>query len=172
MFERFGEFDSCEEINRKAAELLAAADTDAVRKLAEENGLDPEDAEDYIIGAENRLCSILAAALGKLDMEEADLEICGILKIWVDYIREMCTDIAGMAEAVRKKGKSLDKCMSGMIRFSYENKVKVSDKIVNITKVTNNGKEEQMRAPLYIGFPDMAAAKRVIREYYMGRRWE
>lgn len=169
MFERFGEFDFYEEINKKAAELLAAADTDGVRKLAEENGLDPVDAEDYITGAEEMLCSELMAALGKLDIEAAYLETGGILKIWVDYIREMCTAIPGMAEAVRKKGKSLDKCMSKMIRFSFENKVKVSDKIVNITKVTRNGKEEQMRGPLYIGFPDMAGAKRLIREYYMGK---
>lgn len=169
MFERFGEFDSYEEINKKAAELLAAADTDGVRKLAEENGLDPVDAEDYITGAERIFCTELMAAVGKLDLEEKDLEIGGILKIWVDYIREMCTAIPGMAEAVRKKGKGLDRCMSKMIRFSYENKVRVSDKIVNITKVTHNGKEEQMRSPLYLGFPDMAAAKRLIREYYMDR---
>lgn len=170
MFERFGEFDSYEEINTKAAELLTAADTDAVRELAAENGLDSGDAEDYITGAERIFCTALMAAVGKLDLEEKDLEIGGILKIWVDYIREMCTDIPGMAEAVRRKKKSLGRCMSKMIRFSYENKVKVSDKIVNITKVTNNGKEEPLRGPLYLGFPDMATAKRVIREYYMGRR--
>lgn len=170
MFEKFGEFDSAEEINNKAAGLLAAADTDAVRELAKENGLDQEDAEDYIAGTEKALCTGLMAALGKLDIEAADLEIGGILRTWVDYIREMCTDIPGMAEAVRKKGKSLDKCMSKMIRFSFENKARVSDKIVNITKVTQNGKEEPLRGPLYLGFPDMTTAKRIIREYYMGRR--
>lgn len=63
MFERFGEFDSYEEINTKAAELLTAADTDAVRELAAENGLDPGDAEDYITGAERIFCTALMAAM-------------------------------------------------------------------------------------------------------------
>lgn len=167
MFERFGEFDSAEEINKKAAELLAAADTDGVRELAKENGLDPEDAEDYIAGTEKMLCTGLMAAVGKLDLEEKDLEIGGILKDWTGLVREMCVDVDGMAAAVRKKGRKLAGCMAALIRFSFENKVQISDKIVDITKVTHNGKEEKMRKPLYMGVPSRAEAKRIIQDYYM-----
>ena len=46
MFDKFGEFDSAEEINRAAAAQLKEGDLDAVKTIAEENGLDPEDAED------------------------------------------------------------------------------------------------------------------------------
>lgn len=167
MFERFGEFDSAEEINNKAAELLAAADTDAVRELARENGIDQEDAEDYIAGTEKALCTGLMAAVGKLELEEKDLEAGGILKDWAGLAREMCVDVNGMAAAVRKKGKSLAGCMAALVRFSFENKVQVSDKIVDITKVTHNGKEEKMRKPLYMGVPSRAEAKRIIQDYYM-----
>lgn len=167
MYERFGEFDSAEEINRKAAELLAAADTDGVRELARENGLDQEDAEDYITGAEKMLCTELMAAVGKLDLEEKDLGTEGILKDWTDQIRELCVDVEGMAAAVRKKGKNLAGCMAVLIRFSFENKVQISDKIVDITKVTHNGKEEKMRKPLYMGVPSRTEAKRIIQDYYM-----
>lgn len=169
MFDRFGEFDSYEEINRKAAELLAAADTDGVGILAEENGIDPEEAEDFITGAATTLCTELFAAVGKLEVEEKELEICGILGDWTNYIKDLCIDEDGMAAAVRKKGKSLAKCMAQLIRSAFENKVQVSDKIVDITKVTHNGKEEKMRKPLYLGVPDRATAKKIIRKYYLGK---
>ena len=123
MFEKYGEFDSYEEINEKAEELLSAGEEDAVRELAKENGLDLEDAEDYITAAENRLCTAMMAAIGKLNLEEKDLEIGGVLKDWTDCIRDMCVDVDGMAAAVRKKKKKLAECMAALIRFSFENKV-------------------------------------------------
>lgn len=168
MFEKYGEFDSYVEINRKADELLAAADTEGVRTLARENGIDLEDAEEYIVGTEKMFCEELMAAVGKLELEEKDLEIKGILKDWTDCIRDMCVDVDGMAEAVRKKGKTLAGCMAALIRFSFENKVQVSDKIVDITKVTHNGKEEKMRKPLYLGIPSRSDARQVVYKYYMG----
>lgn len=168
MFEQFGEFNSFEEINEKAQELLEAGDTEAVRMLAKENGLDQEDAEDYITGATDKLCyTALMAALGKLDLEEKDLEIKGVLKDWTDCIRDMCVDVDGMAAAVRKKGKTLAGCMALLIRFSFENMVQVSDKIVDITKVTHNGKEEKMRKPLYLGIPSRTDVRQIVHDYYV-----
>ena len=168
MFERYGEFDSYGEINRKAKELLETADAEAVRVLAQENGIDQEEADDYIGGVSDRLCcTALMAAVGKLDLEEKDLETGGILKDWTDCIRDMCVDVDGMAEAVRKKGKTLAGCMAALIRFSFENKVKISDKIVDITKVSHNGREEKMRKPLYLGVPNRTEARKIIYGYYM-----
>lgn len=40
MFDKFGEFDSCEEINRAAKAQLEEGDLEAIRTIAEENGLD------------------------------------------------------------------------------------------------------------------------------------
>lgn len=168
MFEKFGEFNSAAEINETAVNLRKEGDFESLKALAEENGLDPEEAEDYITGAADKLCyTALMAAMGKLDLEEKDLEIGGVLKDWTDCIRDMCVDVDGMAEAVRKKGKTLAGCMAALIRFSFENKVQVSDKIVDITKVTHNGKEEKMRKPLYLGIPSRTEARQIIQDYYM-----
>ena len=48
MFEKFGEFDSAEELNRAAAAQFKEGDTEAILTIAKENGIDEEDARDYI----------------------------------------------------------------------------------------------------------------------------
>lgn len=169
MFDKFGEFDSAEEINRAAAAQLAEGDTGAVLALAEENGIDREDAQDYIDGAAPELATPLMAAIGKLKVEKNDLGISGILNDWVEYVQDACSSDPAMAAAVRKKGKSLKMALAGLIRFAFEHKARVSDKIVAVTKVTNNGRMEPMRSPLYLGVPNRTEAKKLLRGYYMGQ---
>ena len=48
MFDKFGEFDSVEELNRAAAAQREEGDEEALFLLAKENGIDKEDAEDYM----------------------------------------------------------------------------------------------------------------------------
>lgn len=43
MYEKFGEFDSWEEINKAARAQLEEGDLDAIKEIAKENGLDPEE---------------------------------------------------------------------------------------------------------------------------------
>lgn len=168
MFDRFGEFDSVVEINEKAAELKAAGNEEELVALALENGIDKEEAEDYMDECTEELVTPLMAALGKLKVEELDLKLDGVTVDWKEQIVEMCTEDFNMAVAVRKKGKSLAGCMAALIKFSFENKVQISDKIVNVTKVMHNGKLEQMRKPLYMGFPNKVQAKKIVQEYYLG----
>lgn len=66
MFEKFGEFDSVEELNRAAAAQKAEGDEEALVALAEENGIDKEDAEDYMDDCADELATPLMAAMGKL----------------------------------------------------------------------------------------------------------
>lgn len=103
LFEKFGEFDSAEELNRAAAAQLEEGDIDAIYGIAEENGLDREDAEDYIDGAAPELCTPIMAALGKLKVEAAELEPQEIMEDWLTYIRIQCAEHPETAEAVRKK---------------------------------------------------------------------
>lgn len=42
MFDRFGEFNSAEEINETAVNLRKEGDTDSLKVLAEENGIDAD----------------------------------------------------------------------------------------------------------------------------------
>lgn len=168
MFDKFGEFNSAEEINRAAAAQLAEGDTEAVIAIALENGLDKEDAEDYMDGCVDTLVTVRTAALGKIKLETADLELKGIVLDWKDLLVEECMNNEQLCVAVRSKNKSLKECMAKLLRFAFENKVQVSDKIIKVTKVTHNGKEEPMRGPLYLGIPNRAQVKKIITEYYMG----
>lgn len=167
MFDKFGVFDSAEELNRAAAAQLGEGDTDALFALAQENGIDREDAQDYANGDMPELCTPLMAAIGKLQVEEKDLEIAGILADWVGYIRELCQEDPEMARAVRRKNKELKYCMTGLIATAFSCKVHVSEKIVKETYVMHNGKKEKCRSPLYMGIPNMVQAKEIIRKYYL-----
>lgn len=169
MYEKFGEFDSAEEINRAAAAQKAEGDEEALLAIAKENGIDQEDAEDYMDGVTEELATPLMAAAGKLKVEAEDLELKEFLLDWKDQVLQMCADDPQMAIAVRKKGKSLQECLSALLKYSFESKVRVSDKIVDITKVKHNGKLEQMRKPVYVGFPGRQQVKRIVQEYYLGR---
>lgn len=168
MFDKFGEFDSAEEMNRAAEAQLKEGDTDAIVAIALENGIDKEDVEDFIGGYEKTFVTPLMAAMGKLKVESKDLELAGITEDWKNCIVEMCAEDEALCAAVRRKGKELKLCIASLIKFSFENKVQISDKIVNATKVMHNGKLEPMRKPLYLGVPNHAEAKRIIREYYLG----
>ena len=63
MFDRFGEFDSAQEMNEAAAAQLEEGDTEAVIAIAKENGIDKEDAEDFIDGVVPELANPLIKAL-------------------------------------------------------------------------------------------------------------
>ena len=170
MFEKFGEFDSVEELNRAAEAQRAEGDEKALVLLAEENGLDKEDAEDFMDGCIPVLATPLMAATGKIWVESESLGLKGVLTDWRDTLLDLCTENEALQAAVRRKGKSLCECMAALIRFAFENKEQVSDEIVRKTKITHNGKEEQMRSPLYLGVPNKTQVKKIILDYYLGRK--
>ncbi|MDY4742583.1 MAG: hypothetical protein SO361_05730 [Lachnospira sp.] len=166
MFDTFGEFDSAEEINKAAANQRINGDMEAIREIAAENGLDPEDAEDFINGDIEELTTITLAAHGKLKLEKQDLELKGVLEDWCNIVMELCLTDKKVAIAVRRKDKSLKVFMSMVLSKAFECKQHVSDKIVDITKVNHNGKKEPMRKPLYLGIPCITDIKDMVREYY------
>lgn len=168
MFEKFGEFDSAQELNRAAAAQLAEGDMGAVLAIAEENGIDAEDAQDYADGMATELATPLMAALGKLMIEERELGVSGVLGDWAGYVKDACADDPQVAIAVRRKGKSLKVALAGLVRYAFEHKVRVDDRIVDAVRVTHNGREGAMRKPLYLGMPSRAEAKSLLRGYYLG----
>ena len=168
MFDKFGEFNSAEEINRAAKQQLAEGDTEAIYLIAKENGIDTDDAKDYIEGFTETLVTVLSAAVGKIEVESEYLKIDGILKDWTGAILHQCMEDQEFCRAVRSKEKSLKGCMAALIKFAFENKVQVSEEIVKVTKIMHNGREEQMRRPLYLGVPNNAQTKKLVREYYLG----
>lgn len=168
MFDKFGEFDSCEELNRAAEAQRAEGDEEALKAIAKENGIDIEDAEDFMDGCVEEFTTPLMAAVGKLKVETMELGLAGVMLDWKDQIVAACAKDAALQIAVRRKKKSLAECLAVMLRFAFENKVQVSDQVVSITKVTQNGKEVPMRKPVYLGIPNRVQVEKLMREYYLG----
>lgn len=167
MFDKFGEFDTVEELNNMAAAIKEKRDESELVSLALENGLDKEDAEDFFAGYIEELATVRTAAIGKLKVETEDLELKGIVVDWKDSIVEACMEDEPLCVAVRRKDKSLRDCMARLIRFAFENKVQISNKIVEVTQVSVNGRVQPLRGPLYLGFPNRVEVKKIIKEYYM-----
>lgn len=168
MFEKFGEFNSAEEINAVAKVKLIDGKIDELYAFAKENGIDADDVDEFVMGYTEELVTVLSAAVGKIEVESEHLKIEGILKDWTGTILHQCMEDQEICKTVRRKEKSLKGCMAALIKFAFENKVQVSDEIVKVTKVMHNGKEEQMRSPLFLGVPNNTQVKKIIREYYLG----
>lgn len=159
MFEGFGEFDDFEEINKAAEGLKAEGDLESLRKLAKENGLE-EDAEDYIAGDTDKLCTPLMAALGKIEVEAEEMEPKGLLQDWVDYLKATAAEDEQMAAAVRRKGKSLAGMLAVLLQWSFANQQEVPKEIIKAAKI----KVQKVT----FGIPGMRKAKGLIRTYYLG----
>lgn len=160
MFEKFGEFDSVEEINEAAAGQLEQGDTEAIFLLAEENGIQRLDAEDYIEGLVPVLATPMMAAFGKLEMEAKELKVKDIMEDWTAYIKQCCTNME-MAEAVRRKGKSLKGCIAELLKWSFKNQRDIDADILKACDI-KAGK-------VTLGIPGMGTAKKIIKEYYLGK---
>lgn len=159
MFDKFGEFDSVEELNRAAAAQKKEGDYEAIYVLAKENGITKEEAEDFINDSVPELVSPLMAALGKLDIEETDLKPYEIMKDWITYIRNTCEESRAMTYAVRRKGKSLKGCIASLLLWSFKNQHPIDREITKAAGVDSR---------TTLGIPGMAKAKQLIREYYLG----
>lgn len=159
MQKTFGEFGSAEEINRAAAAQLQEGDTEAILTIAAENGIDEEDAQDYIDGMSYELCTPVMAALGKLKIEEEELAPYGIMKDWVMYIRMRCTEEEKVAAGVMEKDLSLKGCMAALLVWSWKNAKELDQDIK---------KQAGVMGRCSLGIPDMGTARKLITEYYLG----
>lgn len=162
MFDKFGEFNSFEEINTAAANQLKEGDVNAIKEIAEENGLDPMDAEDFIAGDISELCNALTAALGKLQVETKDLGIDALMLDWVSYIEGLCTDNKECALAVRRKDKSLAGVIGEILKESWKVQFEVDKRIIEAAGITNKA------GRITFGIPEEARVREIIKEYYLG----
>ena len=161
MFEKFGEFDSAEEINACAAGLKDEGDHASLHEMAEENGIDKADVEDYIKGDMESLCNEVTAAVGKIEAEARELKAKQIMADWVVYISAQCVRDRQMAAAVRKKGKTLKGCIGEILKEAFGNQMQIDGDILKAAGV-NAGK-------VTLGMPGMARVNEIIKSYYLGR---
>lgn len=160
MFDKFGEFDSAKELNEAAAGQKEQGDLEALVALALENGIDKEDAEDYMNDLILELVSPLTAALGKIKVECEELKPKEIMEDWVEYIKMQCLEKPEVAIKVRSKGKSLSGCIAKLLEWSFKNSYEIPDEISKAAGVKG--------ARVKLGIPGMGRAKKIINDYYMG----
>lgn len=161
MYEKFGEFDSAEELNMAAAGQKEEGDLEALVELAIENGLDREDAEDYMDDCMPVLATPVMAALGKIKVECEEMKPKQIMEDWVEYIKVQCTESEEMAAAVRKKGKSIKGCIAELLKWSFGNQMEIESDILKAAGVK--------AGRVTLGIPGMGQAKKIIRRYYLGK---
>ena len=161
MFDRFGEFDSSEELNRAAAAQVEQGDFEAIRLLAEENGLG-ECAEDFVEGYP--LCNELEAALGKLEVEKKHLGLEKELLMLEEELEKACMDDLKIAVGVRKKGKKLAVYLARVIDQGFREAVAPSDEILKELHAV----PQQYRGQMKTGMPDKAARTAIMKAYYGG----
>ena len=166
-------FKTVKELNDKAAELKSAGDLSELVKLAEENGLEKEDAEDYMDSddPEDCLCNATMAAIGRLNMEEQDLHLESQMKDWKDFIVQMLTDYpvdhAGedrdtLANAVFSPDKKLLDMLAAGLKLSSENRITVDMRIIKAAGLPESA--------AYIGMCGRDDLKRIILDYYLGKQ--
>ena len=159
MFEKFGEFDSWEEINRAAAAQKEEGDIEAIKEIAKENGIDEEDAQDYIDGVVDELCNSSMAAIGKVNIERKALGLTEIMSDWADYIIKESIEDEKMALAVRKKGKTLAGAIGAVLKQSWKIKAAVPKEIKEAAGISTR---------VEMGVPGYATVTRILRDYYLG----
>lgn len=160
MFDKFGEMDSAKEINELAENLSGEGDTKSIRVMAKENGIPAEFVDLYLQGDIPALCDPLTAAMGKLDIESAQLKPKGIMEDWVEYIRGQCMENEALAHQVRKKGKSLKGCIGALLSWSFKNQQPIDKDIVKSAGIS--------AGKVTLGIPGIGKAKKIITEYYVG----
>ena len=193
-------FKTVKELNDKAAELKSAGDLSELVKLAEENGLEKEDAEDYMDSddPEDCLCNATMAAIGRLNMEEQDLHLESQMKDWKDFIVQMLTeypidhadgDRDALGNAVFNPAKCLLDVLAAGMKLASEHRIKVDKRIIDkklldvlaagLKLSSENRITVDMRIIKAAGLPESAAyigmcgrddLKRIILDYYLGKQ--
>lgn len=161
MFEKFGEFDTYKEINELAENLFNEGDTESLKAMAKENGIDGDIVELFLDGEIPELCDPLSAALGKIEMECTELKPKEIMSDWVEYLKSQCMDNEELALQVRRKGKSLKGCIGALLKWSFGNQQSVDKDIIKAAGIS--------AGKVTLGIPGMGRAKKIIKEYYLGK---
>lgn len=173
MYEEFGKM-TLDELNRKAEELINNADEEAVKRLANENGIPVEYVTTYLDGDSDELCSdVIDAACGRIDIEADDIGAEEIMEDWANYIRSLVMDREDIAYAVMNPKKSFAGCVGHLAAWSIMHAepappevIKAIDKAVTDAQLKKLHMERRHVQWTKIGTPGIGTAKRIIRAYY------
>ena len=156
MFDKFGKMNYDELIRTAKAE-KEEGDEEALIALAQENGLDQEDAEDYMDDLTEVLCTPREAAVARIEMEAKDLEVSGIWEEWKVCVLEMCMQEEDLACAVCRKNRSLLGLFGKLLKLGFDSKQRVDKRIC---------KEAGLNDSVYTGIPTRQQVSETISNYY------
>ena len=161
MFEKFGKM-TFDDLNRTAEGLKMEGDVESLVLLAEENGLEKEDAEDYADGVVDTLANPLEAAMGKIKVESEHLNLrCSTtLSGMRDLVSYMISRDEEMQVAVHDPEKSLAKCLGKLVAEASRTRYKLPDEIAIAAGIPT----------VYMGDVSKERAKEIIKAYYGGEK--
>lgn len=162
LFEKYGEFDSAEEINEAAAGQLAEGDTTALNEIARENGIAQQDVLDYIDGYNDTLTTPIDAAWGKIDVEANYLGIDDEHAYidWCDWMKRECTEDEEFCKAVRKKGKRMAEAFGRILTVAFTRRKPIHNDIIKAAEGIH-GRVESSELPMW-------EIQKIITDYYLG----
>ncbi|MCI8801063.1 MAG: hypothetical protein HFH88_14820 [Lachnospiraceae bacterium] len=160
MEHKFGIFHTVEELNRAAAAQKAQGDIEALEALAAENGIEWDDAEDYLEGMTEELATPLMAALGKLELEEKELELESQLKDWKDFIALLCTEDIEMCHGVFRPDRHLEDVLAEGLKYASKHRISLPAVLT---------KKAGIPAGSAIGMTGRDELRRIAQMYYLGK---
>lgn len=165
LYEKFGEFDSAEEINRAALAQISQGDYEAVKTIAKENGIDEMDTQDFIDGVYPELCGPFTAAVGKLEVEVEALGLPMVMQLWADHIKGMLAsdDDDSLKKGIRHKGKNMAELFGKLIvEISRTRKNTPAEIVAAARKI-----DSSIPSTLPIGDISKKRFEEIVREYYI-----
>ena len=165
LYEKFGEFDSAEEINRAALAQISQGDYEAVKTIAKENGIDEMDAQDFIDGVYPELCGPFTAAVGKLEIEAEAHGLPMGMQLWVDHIKGMLAsdDDDSLKKGIRHKGKNMAELFGKLIVETSRTRKNTPAEIVTAARKIDSS----IPSTLPIGDISKKRFEEIVREYYI-----
>ena len=159
MFDRFGTM-TFDDLNRTAEGLKMEGDIESLLLLAEENGLEREDAEDYADGVVDTLATPLEAAIGKIKVESGKLNVGAstTLSGMVDLIRQTIIKDEKLQISAHDPEKELTKCLGKLVSEASRTRYKLPEVIAAAAG----------RPTVYMGDISREKAREIIRTYYGG----
>ncbi len=164
MEHKFGVFSTVDELNRAAAAQKAEGDLEALIGLALENGLDKEDAEDYMDFDTDRFVTPYQAAVAKLGIEEKDLKLESQMKDWKDYIVQIAMEYEGdeLSNSIFRPDKKLEDVLAAGLKLASKNRIVVDKRIIKAAGLPDRA--------AYIGMCGRDELRKIVLEYYLGEK--
>lgn len=161
MFDKFGPL-TYEELNKTAEGLKMEGDIESLILLAEENGLEKEDAEDYADEVVDTFTTPVEAAIGKIKVESEyfNLAQSTTLSGMRDLIAYTVTQNEKLQTAAHDPEKSLAKCLGKLVAEASRTRYKLPDEIAIAAGIPT----------VYMGDVSKERAKEIIKAYYGGEK--